>query len=92
MEFGIKDILYFVGLVVSIIATFLGTRYKLKEYVRDRHDSLKEELNSIRLQLKEQEHKDALQQQVIDQMSSFINSVLPKFEVQHRDSKQKKDG
>ena len=50
MEFEIKDVIYIVGIVASAIISFLGTRHKLKEYVRDKNDILKEKISDLRVQ------------------------------------------
>jgi len=77
MEFEIKDILYIVGIVVSALVSFLGTRHKLKEYIRDKNDNLKEKIHKIELELKDQKAKDDLQQQVIDQIGKQMDSLIP---------------
>ena len=89
MEFGIKDVLYIVGIAVSAIISFLGTRHKLKEYIRDKNDALKDKLHSLELSLKEQKSKDDLQQQVIDQIGNQMNDLIPKLlkAIQHKKQK-----
>ena len=77
MEFGIKDILYIVGIVVSALVSFLGTRHKLKEYIRDKNDNLKERIHQIEMKLNEQKAKDDLQQQVIDQIGKQMDTLIP---------------
>jgi mannitol-specific phosphotransferase system IIBC component len=77
MEFGIKDILYIVGIVVSALVSFLGTRHKLKEYIRDKNDSLKDKIHQIEIKLNEQKAKDDLQQQVIDQIGKQMDNLIP---------------
>lgn len=79
MEFGLKDILYIVGIVVSALGTFLGTRHKLKEYIRDKNDELKNKLHDFELKLKDQKAKDDLQQQVIDQIGKQMDDLVPKL-------------
>jgi len=79
MEFGLKDILYIVGIAVSALGTFLGTRHKLKEYIRDKNDELRNKLHNLELQLKDQKSKDDLQQQVIDQIGKQMDDLVPKL-------------
>ena len=45
MEFGIKDMLYIVGIIVAGLSTFYTTKHNLKEYVRDRIDELKDKIH-----------------------------------------------
>lgn len=86
MEFGLKDMLYIIGIVVSAIISFLGTRHKLKEYIRDKNDLLKEQINDLKLSLQEQKSKDDLQQQVIDQIGKQMDSLIPHLidELKHK--------
>ena len=79
MEFEIKDVIYIVSIVSSTIITFLGTRHKMKEYIRDKHDALKDQLHTLNLKLQEQKSKDDLQQQVIDQIGKQMNDLIPKL-------------
>ena len=79
MEFGIKDVLYIIGIVVSASVSFLGTRHKLKEYIRDKNDELKDKIHHLELQLNNQKAKDDLQQQVIDQIGQQMNNLIPKL-------------
>lgn len=79
MEFGLKDVLYIVGIVVSTLITFFGTRHGLKEYIRDKNDELKDEINNLKVKLQEQKAKDDLQQQVIDQIGKQMDSLIPKL-------------
>lgn len=79
MEFEIKDVIYIAGIVASAIISFLGTRHKLKEYVRDKNDVIKEKLSDLRVQLAEQKAKDDLQQQVIDQIGKQMDKLIPQL-------------
>lgn len=88
MEFGIKDMLYIVGIVVSAIISFLGTRHKLKEYIRDKNDILKDKIHNLELLLKEQKSKDDLQQQVIDQIGNQMDNLIPKLVESLKQKKQ----
>lgn len=79
MNFELKDLLYILGIVISAVISFLGTRYKLKEHIRDKFDSLKDELNDIKLKQQELKFKDELQQQVIDQIGKQMDALIPKL-------------
>jgi hypothetical protein len=68
----IKDALYIGGIIVSAIISFLGTRYKLKDYFKDK-------IHSLELQLKDLNSKDELQQQVIDQIGKQMDILVPKL-------------
>ena len=86
MKLGLKDLLYIVGIVASAIISFLGTRHKLKEYIRDKNDLLKEQINDLKMKLQEQKSKDDLQQQVIDQIGKQMDTLIPKLvdELKHK--------
>lgn len=75
MEFELKDVVYIVGIVLSTVITFLGTKYRLKEYIRDKYDELKEEINNLKIELQKQKSKDDLQQQIIDQIGKQITDL-----------------
>ena len=77
--FGIKDVIYLVTFSVGIVATFLGTKHNLKNYIRDKVDELKEENNRLKLKIKDLEAKDSLQQQVIDQIGKQMEGLIPKL-------------
>lgn len=79
MEFEIKDVMYIVGIVASAIISFLGTRHKLKEYVRDKNEKLVDKINDLKVQLTEQKSKDDLQQQVIDQIGKQMDNLIPQL-------------
>jgi hypothetical protein len=76
---GTKDIIYICGIVIAAITTFLTTKFQLKEYTRDKFDSLKDEISDLRLKIKDLEAKDGLQQQVIDQFGKQIEDLIPKL-------------
>lgn len=90
MEFGLRDILYIVGIVVSTLFTFFGTRHGLKEYIRDKNDDLKEQINDLKIKLQEHKAKDDLQQQVIDQIGKQMDELIPKLISQLEDKKARK--
>ncbi len=79
MEFELKDVLYIVGIVVSTLITFFGTRHGLKDYIRDKNDELKEQISDLKITLQEQKSKDDLQQQVIDQIGKQMDDLIPKL-------------
>jgi len=87
MEFGLKDVLYLVGIAASAIISFLGTRHKMKEYIRDKNDLLKDDINDLKVKLQEQKSKDDLQQQVIDQIGKQMDNLIPKLvgELKHKE-------
>jgi hypothetical protein len=78
-SFGIKDVIYICGIVVSMIATFLTTKHNLKEYIRDKHDELKDQMNQMKLETANLKAKDDLQQQVIDQIGKQMEGLIPKL-------------
>ncbi|GAB5398980.1 MAG: hypothetical protein Aureis2KO_05650 [Aureisphaera sp.] len=79
MEFGLRDILYIGGIVLSAVITFITSRHKIKDYVRDKNDDLKSQINDLKLALKDQQEKDNLQQQVIDQIGKQMDGLIPKL-------------
>jgi len=91
MEFGLRDLLYIVGIVASGIISFLGTRHKLKEYIRDKNDLLTKKVHDLEIKHTELKFKDELQQQVIDQIGKQMDSLVPKLveELQERKKTRK---
>lgn len=79
MEFEIKDVIYIATIVASVIISFLGTKHKLKDYVRDKNDAINEKLNELKVKLTEQKAKDDLQQQVIDQIGKQMDILIPQL-------------
>ena len=75
MEFELKDGLYILGIVISAIIAFLGTKYRLKEYIRDKYDELKDQINILKIELEKQKSKDDLQQQIIEQIGKQITDI-----------------
>lgn len=90
MEFGLRDILYIIGIVASTMITFFATRHGLKEYIRDKNDELKDQINDLKLSLKEHKAKDDLQQQVIDQIGKQMDELIPKLLNKLEDKKARK--
>lgn len=89
MEFGLKDLLYITGIVVSAVVSFLSTRHKMKEYVRDKTDELKKDIHKLELSQSKLEAKDDLQQQVIDQIGEQMNKLIPILVTEVKVKKQK---
>ena len=75
MKFDLKDI----GYIIAVIIAFLGSRYKIKEYIRDTNEKLKDEINDLKIKLQEHKSKDDLQQQVIDQIRKQNDELIPKL-------------
>lgn len=89
MNFEIKDLIYTIGIVVSAVISFLGTRHKMKEYIRDKNDELKNEIIELKSKGQELKFKDELQQQVIDQIGKQIDELITKLisEINHKKAK-----
>jgi len=101
MDFSLKDVLYILGIFASGFGAFLATRHGLKEYMRDKLDSLQKDLTNqitqlrkedknaedklqkqitdLRLELKDLQSRDELQQQVIDQIGKNMDNLIPKL-------------
>lgn len=77
MEFGIKDIIYLGTIVVAVVGTFLGTRHNLIEYVRDKFDILKDQIQDQKVEIEKLKVKDENQQQIIEQFRKQILDHLP---------------
>lgn len=90
MEFGLKDLIYIVGIVASALISFLGTRYGLREYIRDNTEKLKDNIHDLELQLNRQQARDDLQQQVIDQIGEQMKTLIPRLFQIIQDRQQKK--
>jgi hypothetical protein len=79
MEFGLKDLLYIIGIVASGIISFLGTRHKMKEYIRDKNESITKKVHDLEIKHTELKSRDELQQQVIDQIGKQMDTLVPKL-------------
>ncbi len=77
--FGFRDVAYIVGILLTGVITFLSTRHKIKELIRDKHDESKEQINNLKLEMKDLKTKDELQQQVIDQIGKQMEDLIPKL-------------
>lgn len=86
MTFELKDLLYIIGIVASTIISFLGTRHNMKEYIRDKNDKLKDDVNDIKLEMKDLKSKDELQQQIIDQIGKQMDSLIFELMKQLKDN------
>ena len=73
MELGLKDVLYIIGLVASVIITFLTTKHKLKEYVRDKNDELKKEINQLRIEIE-------VQKAIVNHMNNYYKDTIKNIE------------
>ena len=79
MKIELRDVIYIFGIIVSAIITFFGTKHGLKEYVRDNHDALKNQIHQLEIKLQEHKAKDDLQQQVIEQIGKQMDQLIPKL-------------
>lgn len=76
-NFGLKDIIYISTIVATMVSTFFGTKHSLKEFVRDKVDVLKDQLNEHRIEIERLKSKDENQQQIIDQFQKQVLNYLP---------------
>jgi len=83
---GIKDLLYVITIVVTAVGTFLTTRHKIKEYVRDKFDecnksiaSNKDLINDQKVELEKLKTSLEYQKQIIDQFQKQILPHLPEI-------------
>lgn len=77
--FGIRDVLYIGGIALTAVITFIGTRHKLKELIRDKNEETKEKISDLRIEIEKLKSKDDLQQQVIDQFQKQVLDHLPRL-------------
>lgn len=78
-EFGTRDILYLIGIIVSAVVTFLSTRHKIKELIRDKNEETKEKISELKIEIEKLKAKDDLQQQIIEQFQKQVLEHLPKL-------------
>lgn len=91
MEFGIKDMLYIVGIIVAGLSTFYTTKHNLKEYVRDKIDELKEKIHKQELEIEKLKGRDENQQSIIELFKTQILDNLPKiYEINNNQTNNKK--
>ncbi|MGZ2369277.1 hypothetical protein ACXR6G_05795 [Ancylomarina sp. YFZ004] len=69
MEFGIKDVVYLMGIAVSVAGSFFGTRHKLKEYFRDKIDAVNNQHSQFSTDIRK-ENKET-QEKLTDEISSL---------------------
>jgi len=78
-EFGWSDAIYIGGIVLTAGITFVSTRYKLKEYIRDKTEILRDRIHQTEVELEKLHSKDELQQQIIDQFQKQVIDRLPEI-------------
>jgi Na+/glutamate symporter len=90
-NFGIRDVIYIATIIGTGIATFLSTKHKLKEYVRDKIESLKEKIHSQEVEMEKLKGRDENQQQIIDTFQKQVLDHLPAlYEIANNNSKKSK--
>lgn len=90
-NFGIKDVIYIATIIGTGIATFLSTKHKIKEYVRDKVESLKDRIHDHELEMEKLKGRDENQQQIIDTFQKQVLDHLPTlFEIATNSKKSKK--
>ena len=76
-SFGIRDIIYVSVIFATGVATFLGTKHNLKDFIRDKYDSLQDKLYDQSLEIERLKGKDENQQQIIDTFQKQVLDHLP---------------
>ncbi|MFZ1666751.1 MAG: hypothetical protein WAU08_15195 [Flavobacteriales bacterium] len=79
MDLATKDLLYISGIALSAVVTFLTTKHKLKEFVLEKHDNMKDKVHALELEVERLKGRDDLQQQVIGQLQSQVLDKLPEL-------------
>ncbi len=77
MEFGPRDILYIIGIIVTAVVTFLSTKHSLKDLIRDKNEALTQKINDMKVEMERINGKQNLQQQIIEQFQSQVLTHLP---------------
>ena len=77
MEFGLKDTLYIIGIIVAGLSTFFTTRHNLKEYVRDRIDELKDKIHKQEIEIEKLKGRDENQQQILKILQTNVLDKIP---------------
>lgn len=91
MEFGLKDMLYIVGIIVAGLSTFYTTKHNLKEYIRDKLENLKDKIHKQEVEIERLKGRDENQQQIINQFQTQILDHLPKiYEIINNQTNNKK--
>ena len=78
-QIGLKDLFYIGGIILSAVITFISTRHKLKEHIRDKFDESMKSIVDLKLEIEKLKSKDELQQQIIDQFKNQVLDHLPKL-------------
>lgn len=76
-QFGIRDVIYFAAIIGTGITTFLSTKHKLKEYVRDKVELLKDKIHKQEVEMEKLKGRDENQQQIIDTFQKQVLDHLP---------------
>ena len=77
MEYiAIKDLLYIGGIILSAVVTFVSTKYRLQEMIRDKHDENTKAVHELRLEIERLRSRDDLQQTTIDQLKNHLMDSL----------------
>ena len=78
--FTLKDVLYIIGLVATVIITFFTTKHGIKEYVRDKLDERQKELEDLKIRISRLESKEDLQEQVSSQIGLHMDKLIPQLQ------------
>lgn len=69
----LRDVIYIASIICGCIATFLTTKHGLKDYMRDRLEKLKDDVNDLKIENERLKGKADLQRVIIDELKeSFI--------------------
>lgn len=91
-SFDLKDAIYIAIIISTGVATFLSTKHKLKEYIRDKMDYLKDKLHDQEVEIERLKGRDENQQQIIDTFQNQVLNHLPAlFEIVNNSKKRKND-
>lgn len=87
-SFDLKDAIYIAIIIGTGITTFLSTKHKLKEYIRDRIDELKDKLHNQEVEIERLKGRDENQQQIIDTFQNQVLNHLPAlYEIANKSKK-----
>ena len=87
----VKDAIYIALIISTGIATFLTTKHKLKEYIRDRIDCLTDKIHTHEVEMERLKGRDENQQQIIDTFQKQVLDHLPAlYEIATNAKKSKK--
>jgi hypothetical protein len=79
MDFGIKDVFYLVGILITGVTSFLVTKHGLKDYIRDKVEGLTKDISDLRLENEKLKSKIDLQNSTVEQFQKQILDHLPSF-------------